>query len=161
MSGTEAPRYRVAMCSAALASVVHLWGLAIGFYGITLRARRLGEPLDEAGLKRVLAADNWWGIASILWIGSGLMRLLYLEKSRDFYLRNGFFWLKMGLFLVVMCLELWPMIVFIKWRVELQQGKTPDTSRAPTFRLISRVEQGVILAMVIAAALMARAAWLF
>jgi putative membrane protein len=150
------------MVWSAVGSFVHMWALAIGTCSLFLRERRLGvAPLDKPALERMLAADNWWGIAAILWIGSGLARLLYLEKSREFYYRNGFFWVKLGLFAVAMLLELWPMTMFIIWRVRMAQGKPVDTARAPTFQLISRLELVVIALIPVAAALMARGLWLF
>lgn len=135
--------------------------LAIGLASVTLRMVRLGEPMDQAGINRVLSADNWWGIAALLWIGSGLSRLFWLEKSTTFYTHNGFFWVKMSLFLLIMSLELWPMVAFIKWRVQLGQKKMPDTSRALTFRRICQLEIALVCVTVFTAALMARGAWLF
>jgi putative membrane protein len=150
------------MVWAAVASFVHMWALAIGACSLFLRERRLGvTPLDKPALESMLAADNWWGIAAILWISSGLARLLYLEKSRDFYFRNGFFYVKLGLFAVAMLLELWPMMNFVVWRVRLQQGKPVDTARARSFQTISRLELVVIALIPVAAALMARGVWLF
>jgi putative membrane protein len=138
-----------------------MWALAIGVTSLYLRQRRLGATLDKDGLESMLRADNWWGIAAILWWGSGLARLFYLEKSPEFYYRNGFFWVKMSLFGAASLLEMWPMFMFIAWRVALKKGQLPDTSRARTFQLISRMELAVIFFIPIAAACMARGLWLF
>src|SRR5688572_30037947 len=147
------------MISAAIASAVHLLALAIGAASIFLRARALGGTLDREGIERAMRADNWWGIASILWVGSGVLRLFWLEKSTAFFLRNGFFWVKMSLFATAMVLEMWPMITFIGWRVTLAKGDLPDTRRAALFRKVSLVELAIILAIPFAAASMARGLW--
>jgi putative membrane protein len=149
------------MIAAALASAVHMSALAIGAASVYGRARRLGGALDRDGMTRVLSADNGWGISAILFLASGLLRLFYLEKSRNYYFRNGFFWLKMSCFLVVLALEIWPMTTFIKWRIQMAKGQSSDISRAPLFRTISFVQLAILGMMVLLAALMARGAWLF
>ena len=59
-----------------LLAAVHLLGLGVGLGSVWARARLLGgAPLDAVTLRRALTADVWWGIAALLWIGSGLWRL--------------------------------------------------------------------------------------
>ena len=138
-----------------------MWALALGFAAIYLRGQRLGTTLDKPGIEAVLRADNAWGIAAILWVTSGLARLLYLEKSRAFYFRNGVFWIKMALFVAILLLELAPMIAFIRWRIQLAKGQLPDVGKAPAFRTICRLQLALLCVMPVAAAFMARGAWLF
>src|SRR5262249_32635315 len=111
--------------------------------------------------RRVLAADNAWGIAAILWIVSGLLRVFYGGKETSFYWRNGFFWVRLGLFAVVFVLELAPMTTFI--RVRVARGKHVAIPRFPvdTYRRINAAEFTLVIAIVVVAAFMARGAWLF
>jgi putative membrane protein len=140
-----------------LLAALHLLALGLGLGGIWARSRALAAPLDAAGLKRVFAADNWWGIAALLWIVTGLTRLLSsTEKPLTYYLHNYFFHLKMTTFLVIFLLELWPMITLIRWRIAVRQGRTPDTSRGRTFSRISAVQAVLLVVMVLAATAMAR-----
>jgi uncharacterized membrane protein len=81
---------------AALLSAVHILTLALGLGGVFARGRALERPLDDAGWKRLLAADDVWGVAALLWITTGLGRLFFGGREMDFYRRNGFFWLKLG-----------------------------------------------------------------
>lgn len=70
---------------AALISSLHLLALAIGLPAVFLRGRALKGPLDADGLRRLLAADNVWGIAAVLWIATGLLRAFGgLEKGTEF-----------------------------------------------------------------------------
>jgi uncharacterized membrane protein len=62
---------------AALLSAVHVLTLALGLGAVFARGRALGQPLDDAGWQRLLAADNAWGIAAGLWIASGLGRVFF------------------------------------------------------------------------------------
>jgi putative membrane protein len=141
----------------ALASAFHLLALALGLGALFLRGRNLKAPLDKQGILRVLAADNLWGIAALLWITTGLLRAFGgLEKGTSFYLTNHMFHTKMGLFLIMGLLETWPMITFIRWRIDLKKGRDPDLSNVPRFARINDIELAVVISMVFVASLMAR-----
>jgi len=75
---------------AALFSALHLLALGIGLGSVFLRGRALrSKTFDRDAIRRVLAADNVWGIAALLWFGTGLTRVLAgLDKETDFYVHN-------------------------------------------------------------------------
>jgi putative membrane protein len=141
----------------ALVSSLHLLALAIGLPAVFLRGRALKGPLDADGLRRLLAADNVWGIAAVLWIATGLLRAFGgLEKGAEFYLRSPLFWTKMALFAIVFLLEIRPMVTFIRWRRALRRGLTVDTSGARTLYTLNHIELAIVVVMVFVASLMAR-----
>lgn len=139
-----------------LVAAIHLLALGVGFAGIFYRARALRGTLDAAGLGRVFLADNLWGLAAMLWLATGLYRLVALDKGLAYYLASPWFHAKMGLFGLAMVLELWPMIVLIRWRIAQRKGAPIDTAPARKFAIISDVETLLIMLMVFAAAAMAR-----
>jgi putative membrane protein len=142
---------------AAGVSSLHVLALALGLPAVFLRGRALKGPLDADGLRRLLAADNVWGIAALLWIATGLLRAFGgLEKGTEFYLRSPLFWVKMALFLVVLLLEIRPMVTFIRWRVRLGRGLPVDTSPARALYTLNHVELAIVVVMVFVASLMAR-----
>jgi putative membrane protein len=149
------------MITAAFLSAIHLLTLALGAGGIYLRGRALSRPLDEAGWDRLLAADNAWGIAAMLWIASGLGRVFFGGKEPGFYWRNGFFWVKMALFGLVFVLELGPMMTFIRVRSARRRQTSPPSFPIDRYRRINSLELGLVVTIVFVAALMARGAWLF
>jgi len=63
---------------------------------------------------------------------------------------------KMTAFALVLGLELRPMITFIRWRIAVRSGKTPDTSLAGTFAGTSAVQAVLVVVMVAMATAMAR-----
>lgn len=139
---------------AALASAVHVLALGVGLGAIYARFRALAAPVN---VPAVLRADNFWGIAALMWIGSGLARAFGgLEKGSAWYLHNGFFQLKMAVYGVAALLELWPMFVFIGWRVALKRGREPNLEHAPKLRLLSGIEVALVCVMPFLAAAMAR-----
>jgi putative membrane protein len=149
------------MVVAALLSALHVLTLALGAGGLFVRGRALAGPLDEAGWKRLLGADSAWGIAALLWITTGLARVFVGGKEPAFYWRNGFFWIKLSLFGLIFLLELAPMIAFIRVRAARRRRAPLPSFPLAVYRRINTVEGLLLIAIVFAAAFMARGAWLF
>src|SRR5262245_41688746 len=140
---------------ASILSALHLLSLGVGLGAVYSRGRALRAlAAGETGaLGRVLWADNWWGIASLFWIATGLTRLFGgTDKALDFYLYNGFFWLKMTLFLLIFLLEIAPMVSFIRWRMVMGKGGSPDTTRVPLFARLNDLETALVIAIPFTAA---------
>ena len=141
----------------AVVSSLHLLALAIGLPAVFLRGRALKGQLDADGLRRLLAADNVWGVAAGLWIVTGLLRAFGgLEKGSEFYLRSPLFWTKMALFALVLLLEIRPMVTLIRWRMRLRRGQAVDTSPARSLYTLNHAELAIVVVMVFVASLMAR-----
>jgi putative membrane protein len=149
------------MVTSALLSAIHVLTLALGLGAVVMRGRALARPLDEAGWRRLLAADNLWGIAAGLWIASGLARVFFGGKEPGFYWRNGFFWIKLTLFALVFALELRPMMTFMRVRTARRRQTAPPRFSVEAYRRINTAETVLVVAIVFAAAFMARGAWLF
>ncbi len=146
------------MLSSSLLSTFHLFALAIGLPGVFLRGMALrGLATDKTSLRRLFIADNFWGIAALLWIGTGLTRVFgTFEKGSGYYLNSTSFLIKLTLFGLVFALELWPMITFIKWRRAQAKGLEIDTSRASVLARVNDIELALILAIPFFASMMAR-----
>lgn len=138
-------------------AALHLFGLGIGLGAIWGRSRALRQPLDPPGVARVLAADAWWAVAAVLWLFTGVVRVLSsLDKGQEYYIQNHLFILKMVLFVTIVVLEIRPMMAFVRWRAAIRRGELPDTSRAPAFATTSAVQAVLVVLIVIAATGMAR-----
>jgi putative membrane protein len=135
----------------------HLLALGIGLGAVWARGRALRNRLDGTGLRRVFYVDTWWGIAAMVWIGTGLARAFGgFEKGSAYYLHNHLFWAKMGLLVLILVLELRPMVTLIRWRVQLDRGQQPDTHAAARFAWISFLQAVLVVLMTLAATAMAR-----
>ena len=142
---------------AAIVSSLHVFALALGLAAVFFRGRALRGPLDQAGLLRLFAADNVWGLAAALWLVTGLARAFGgLEKGSAFYLGSSLFWAKMVLFAFVVLLEIRLMLTFIRWRAILRKGGRPDTAGARGLYIVSHIQMGIVVAMVFVASFMAR-----
>lgn len=145
------------MTTRLLLAGLHLLALGIGLGAVWARARALTSRLDDAGLRRVLVSDAWWGLAAFLWIGTGLWRLLAgLEKDTAYYFQNHLFLGKMAVLAIILGLEVRPMLALVRWRRRLAAGEQPDTSAAPLLARISYTQAALIVLMVFLAAAMAR-----
>jgi putative membrane protein len=141
----------------AVLSSLHVLALAIGLPAVFFRGRALKGTLDAAGVGRVLMADNLWGLAAVLWIGTGLLRAFGgFEKGTAFYMHSRLFHLKLGLFILVLVLEVLPMLTFMRWRIARAKGETPDTSKARTLHTINHIEMAIVGVIVFVASFMAR-----
>lgn len=140
-----------------LFAALHLLGLGIGLAAVWSRGHALRGDLDEEHLQRAFLADTFWGLAAGIWIVTGLIRAFTgLEKGATYYLGNSMFLAKMGLLVLILILELWPMITLIRWRRKLGNGGQPDTSAAPAIVRISQLQVVLVVLMVFAATAMAR-----
>jgi putative membrane protein len=140
-----------------LAASLHLLALGIGLGAVWARGRALRSSLDAGALRQVFFADTLWGLAAVLWISTGLWRLLAgLEKGTGYYLQNHLFLTKMALLVLVLLLEIRPMITLIRWRKTVSRGAAPDTRAARLLARISFAQAWLIVLMVFAATAMAR-----
>ncbi|MCI0546870.1 MAG: DUF2214 family protein [Candidatus Rokubacteria bacterium] len=148
------------MWSSAIVAALHYLALAIGLPAVFLRGRALKGPLDDAGLRRLFAADSAWGVAAALWVATGLLRAFGgLEKGSAFYLQSPLFYLKMALFLAIVALEVWPMLTFIRWRQAHRRGARVDASPARALFKVNHIQLALALLMVFVASAMTRGLW--
>ena len=65
-----------------LLAALHLLPLGIGLGAVLWRGVSLRGPLDRVALQRVFLADTLWGVAAVLWIVTGLMRVFGKASKR-------------------------------------------------------------------------------
>jgi putative membrane protein len=139
-------------------AALHLLALGIGLGAVWIRGRGLRSRLDPERLRSIFLADTVWGLAALLWISTGLWRLLGgLEKGTAYYLQNHWFMTKMALLVGLLVLEFVPMLTLMRWRQRVARGEPLDTHRAALLSRISFVQAALIVLMVFAATAMARA----
>jgi putative membrane protein len=140
-----------------LIATLHLLALPLGLGGVWMRERALCAAPDAAALRRAFTAASAWGAAVVVWLVTGVWRAFGdLEKGTTYYLSQPMFHLKLGLVVIVVLLELWPMATLIRWRYEQKRGKTVDATAAPIIVLISRVQAAMVLVITFVATALAR-----
>jgi putative membrane protein len=140
-----------------LLTTFHLLALPLGLGAVWARSRGLTRARSAADLSRVFVADNLWGLAAGLWIVTGLWRAFGgLEKGTQYYVNNRVFYVKMGLLVLILLLEIWPMTSLIRWRIAVRRGQSIDLTSAPAFARISQLQAALVVLMVFAATALAR-----
>jgi len=146
------------MLSQWVLAAIHLFAFAMAFWAALTRGTALRKLSTGTGeVKRVLLADNLWGLSALTLLITGAMRAFGgHEKGSDYYLHQPLFHLKMTLFLLILLMELAPMITLIKWRIASSRGVALDSGRAKLYARISHVEALLLILMMVAATGMAR-----
>jgi len=139
-------------------AAIHLLAFALGFWAVLTRGTAFARlTAADGNPRRVLLADNFWGLSALILLITGGMRAFGgFEKGTDYYLHQPLFHLKMTLFVLILLLELAPMVTLIKWRIALARGEALSTEGARFYARISHVEALLLVLMVIAATGMAR-----
>jgi putative membrane protein len=140
-----------------LLAAFHLLALGIGLGAVVTRAFALRSPFSASRLPSVFLADTLWGLAALLWFGTGLWRAFGgVEKGTAYYLASDAFWTKMALLAAVLLLEVWPMMTLVRWRAAHSRGQALRLEAAPALARISAIQAALVVAMVFAATAMAR-----
>lgn len=140
-------------------AAAHLLAFAMALASVSARgnALRVLTNTEPSAVRRVLIADNIWGISAlVLLITGGLRAFGGYEKGTEYYLHQPLFHLKMTLLVFILLLEFMPMIRLIKWRIALARGASLDLHQTGLFARISHIQALLVVLMVIAATGMAR-----
>ena len=92
------------------------------------------SPSREEAITMVII-DVIYGVAALILLVSGILRVLYFGQGSQFYLENPIFWLKVILFTSVGALSLYPTITYILWAIPLSKGKLPEVNSQLVGRL--------------------------
>jgi putative membrane protein len=86
------------------------------------------------------------------------MRVFLFEKGAVYYLHNWAFYLKMGLFLSIALMSIYPTVVFLGWRDQIKQDASPQLSseQAAKISMFIRAELFLVALMLPPAVLMAK-----
>ncbi|MDY4341148.1 DUF2214 family protein [Xanthomonas sp. LF07-6] len=140
-----------------LASLHHLAMLLL-IAALVAEWTLLHAPLDHRQLARLVRADAGYGLAALLILVVGGLRVRYGLKGADYYLHNPWFWAKLGAFATIGLLSLVPTLRLLRWRrqARLQPTWAPDTAQVRTLQRLIGVELGLLAVLVVLAAAMAR-----
>ncbi len=146
------------MIGAALVAFGHFLAFFALAAALVLQLALITESLSVETALRIQRADRVVGIAATLLLVFGFLRVFYFEKGSDYYFANTFFQIKLGLFIIIALISLYPTIKFVRWNSELNQGIAPDLSSAMVKRLKSVIHWELVLigGILLCASLMAK-----
>ncbi len=146
------------MLVSALIAYAHFFAFFALTAALILQLTLLSDSISVATAQRIQRADRIYGVSAILILIFGLLRVVYFEKGADYYVSNTFFLLKIGLFIVVGLLSIYPTICYTRWNPELKLDIAPEISiqSVQKLRKIIHTEMVVILGILLCASLMAK-----
>ncbi|WP_312960588.1 DUF2214 family protein [Stutzerimonas nitrititolerans] len=142
----------------AVAAYLHFLAIFLLVALLVLEHQLFRLPLTLERARSLFRIDLMFGIAAGLVLITGAARALRYGKGLDYYLHNSLFHAKIGLFVLVALLSIYPTVTFLGWRGALKAGELP-TVTARTGRWVTlfiRVELLVLLSIPLLATSMAR-----
>ena len=146
------------LAKSAVVAYIHYLSFMFCFGALIFeRAKIKSSPTRNEAIAMVLA-DIIYGLAGILLLISGILRVIKYGQGSYFYTHNPIFWIKIGLFASVGALSLYPTITYILWALPLSKGKLPEVSSnlVARLKLIINIELIGFSSIPLLATLMAR-----
>ena len=97
----EAAHAAVSPVASAFAAYGHYLGLVLIACSLTTEKFLIKPELTEEEAKTLVVADSVYGIAGVLVLYTGYLRVTQYGKGWEFYSHEPIFWVKMGLFAVM------------------------------------------------------------
>jgi putative membrane protein len=114
-----------AMWRSAITAYLHYLGFMLAFGALVVESQTLKKDLSLAETWRVVIADTIYGLSATTILITGILRAIYFGKGTDYYLSSSVFYIKVGIFILVSLLSLYPTFSFITWIKDLRDGRAP------------------------------------
>ena len=128
-----------AIVTPVLTSAAVAYGHELSFmlcFAALLLERFLIQPdPDRRTAILLVIVDVIYGIAALSLLLSGIARVLHFGQGTAFYTENPLFWTKVGAYLAVGALSLYPTITYILWAIPLRKGELPQVGQPLANRL--------------------------
>ena len=146
------------MLAASLIAFGHFISMFALIAALVLQLALISESMGVAIARRIQRADRVYGLAAILMLTFGFLRVIYFEKSSAYYFANTFFQLKLGLFIAVGLISIYPTFIYSQWSKKLKQGTAPAISKHKVISLkrIIHLQLVLIGVILLCASLMAK-----
>ncbi len=142
----------------ALVAYVHYLCIILCFGSLLFERLRLKDNLNRSEAISIILADIIYGLAGVMIIITGILRVRYYGQGAEFYTHNPLFWIKVASYIVVGLLSLYPTITYVLWAIPLSKNQLPTITNqmVSRFQLIINVELIGFSVIPLMASLMAR-----
>ena len=143
--------------SALFAFLHHVAAFAL-FAALAVELVLLKEELSVPRARRLLRIDFAFGMAAMVLLVVGLLRVFYFEKGAGYYFHSIPFIVKLSLFAAVGLASIYPTMQFLSWRGALKEGRAPMVAPGTLrrLRMVVHAELTGLVIIILCAALMAR-----
>ncbi len=136
------------MIQEIVVTYLHFLGFISIFVAITVEKVLLKKELTSVHANTIRKFDALYGVAAIVMLATGFVKLYWFGKGMDYYIHNHIFWTKILLFTIVGLLSIYPTITFLKWK-NLVKTNTPITLSDSQYNLISKTLTAEIILMIL------------
>ncbi|WP_269623594.1 DUF2214 family protein [Prochlorococcus marinus] len=128
--------------NSALVAYVHYLSILLCFGALIFERLSLKVELSRKEAISIIVADVIYGLAGVMLIITGIMRVRYFGQGAEFYVHNPLFWLKVALYIAVGLLSLYPTITYILWAIPISKNNLPNLTLelVKRFRMILNIE---------------------
>ncbi len=123
------------MWGSAITAYLHYLGFMVAFGALVVENQTLKTDLSLAEAWKVMIADAIYGLSATTILMTGILRVIYFGKGSEYYLSSPVFYLKVGIFILVSLLSLYPTFSFVSWVKGLREGKPPHLDLRQVQRL--------------------------
>ena len=156
----EAAQATVNPVASAFAAYGHYLGLVLVVASLTTEKFLVKPELTEDEAQKLVIADSVYGIAGVLVLYTGYLRVTQYGKGWEYYAHEPIFWVKMGLFAVMGSSSLFCTTKIVQMAVKKTNGEENATVLGEKLSArMQKIINGELLAIgsiPLAAALMAR-----
>lgn len=123
----------------------------------------LMRELTLTTARSLVRMDAVYGVAALVILTVGFLRVFYTEKGSAYYFHSAPFIAKITLFAAVGLLSIYPTRQFLSWRKSLKDNRVPaiDDGTRRKIRLVLHIELTLLFLMMLCAAMMARGIGVF
>jgi putative membrane protein len=115
------------------------------------------EWLNAAAVERIARVDMVYGIAAIAVLLTGLARTWWGIKGTTWYWTNPLLHVKLGLFIIIGVLSIFPTLTYFRWRKAVRSsGTLPDAADIKKTRKLVMIQAHLIALVPLVAVFLAR-----
>lgn len=113
------------MWESAVTAYLHYLGFMLAFGALAVESVILKNEVSLQDAWKLVTADAVYGLSATIVLITGVLRVLYFGKGTDYYLNNPVFYMKVGVFIVISLLSLYPTFSFVSWVKGLRNSTSP------------------------------------
>lgn len=94
----------------------HFLGLAVFLAALAVERALFARRVDGRTARKLALADLVYGLAAVLVIATGLLKVFAGDKPAAYYGHNPFFHVKLTVFLLIFLMSIYPTVHFLRYR---------------------------------------------
>ncbi|QQE64990.1 membrane protein [Leptolyngbya sp. BL0902] len=124
------------MWNSALTAYLHYLSFMVAFAALVVEHQLFSAEITLKQAWRLVITDSLYGLAAVTVLVTGILRVMYFGQGADYYLHNPVFHAKVGLFIGVGLLSLYPTISVLTWIGGLRKAEPPTLTTAQGQRFV-------------------------